>query len=81
MGGGRLDGKIQAGSVILSVWKNKAMVDGREIWLPNFKLSRIYSNKAGGKPGYTYNFREADLPRIVEVIGNYLSTPKVNKGD
>ena len=76
---GRLKDRIQKGSIILSVWDNEAIVDGRKVWIRNFRLSRMCSKNNDEKPMFYYDFREADLARIKEAIDDYLKKWIVNK--
>jgi len=71
-GDGKLINKIQKGGVVLSIWNNPGIKDGKAIEVNTFVFSRPYLNKKDGKWNYSKSFGESDLPLIKEAIDEYL---------
>jgi hypothetical protein len=70
---GTLKDRIRNKAVILSIWENPAVKDGKNIELLNFVFTRGYFNKKLDKFSYTSSFRESDLLDIKNAIDAYFS--------
>ena len=66
-------GRLRAGNIVLCYWENEAYVNGNVEMIPNFTISRFYTDKKTGGVKYTNNFRENDLPKIANLISDFLS--------
>ncbi|MDD5108873.1 MAG: hypothetical protein PHC29_05125 [Candidatus Omnitrophica bacterium] len=71
-GDGKLIDRIQKSGVVLSIWKNPGVKDGKVVGINTFVINRCYLNKKDGKWYYPKDFKESDLPAIKEAIDEYL---------
>ena len=63
--------RVKAGGIVLSVWENEAIVNGKEVTIPNITISRVYLDKKSNNWKYTANFRETDMDNIKKAIDGY----------
>lgn len=67
--------EFRSGSIVATIWKNKQVIDGKELELQSVQVQRRYQdkNKVWQK---TDRFKVNDLPRVVSVAEaafNYLT--------
>lgn len=67
---GELIKKIRVDNIVLDVWENEAVKDGKTVMLESIKIIREYSDKSKIFH-YVTHFRVRDIDNIEEVINQY----------
>jgi len=63
--------RISKDTIVLNVWENEVVIDGKNVKIPNFTLSRMYKDNGSDNWKYTANFRDGDLQNIIRAIEEY----------
>lgn len=79
MGQGKIIKTFVSNSVILAIWENPVKKNGMELTMRNITIKKMYKKNEGESWQYFDNFRDSELPDVLQVINQYFESKKNNQ--